>query len=70
MDGILRFGVVFTPEIAQFPLGDLNFKVQTPHYKYSSVLVKYIMGDPSQDFDTGTHLSGFYFYVTIALMRL
>jgi hypothetical protein len=24
-NGILRFGVVSTPEIAQCPLGDLNF---------------------------------------------
>jgi hypothetical protein len=29
-----------TPEIAQFALGDLTFKVHTPHYIYSSALVK------------------------------
>jgi len=40
MYGILRFGVIFTPEIAQCPLGDLTFKVHTPHYIYSSALVK------------------------------
>ncbi len=27
-------------EIAQFQLGDLTFKVQYPHYIYSSALVK------------------------------
>jgi hypothetical protein len=40
MCGILRFGVVSTPEIAQCPLGDLTFKVHYPHYIYSSALVK------------------------------
>ena len=29
-----------TTEIAQFQLGDLTFKVHTPHYIYSSALVK------------------------------
>jgi hypothetical protein len=29
-----------TPEIAQFKLGDLAFKVHTPHYVSSSALVK------------------------------
>ena len=36
----LTTGVVSTPEIAQFALGDLTFKVHTPHYIYSSALVK------------------------------
>jgi len=40
MYGILRFGVIFTPEIAQRELGDLTFKVHTPHYIYSSALDK------------------------------
>ena len=40
MYGILRFGVEITPEIAQFPLGDLALKVQYPHFTYSSDLVK------------------------------
>jgi len=28
------------PEIAQFPLGDLTFKVQYSHFTYSSDIVK------------------------------
>ena len=40
MYGILRFGVVSTPEIAQCPLGDLAFKVHTLHCTYSSTIVK------------------------------
>ena len=37
----LATGVNFTPEIAQFELGDLTFKVQYPHYIYSYALVKH-----------------------------
>ena len=33
-------GVVFTPEVAQCPLGDLAFKVHPLHCTYSSALVK------------------------------
>jgi hypothetical protein len=40
MYGILRFGVVSTPEIAQFKLGDLAFRVHTLDCTYSSTLVK------------------------------
>ena len=40
MYGILRFGVVSTPEIAQFPLGDLAFNVHTPHFTRSFAIVK------------------------------
>ena len=36
----LTTGVNITPEIAQFALGDLTFKVHYPHYIYSSALVK------------------------------
>ena len=32
--------MISTPEIAQFQLGDLTFKVHYPHYVYSSALVK------------------------------
>lgn len=39
MCGILRFGVIFTPEIAQFALGDIAFKVRSSHCTYSSMLV-------------------------------
>jgi hypothetical protein len=40
MYGILRFGVIFTPGIAQLPLGDLTFNPLTHHCLYSSALVK------------------------------
>jgi hypothetical protein len=40
MFGILRLGVVSTLEIAQFQLGDLNFKAIPLHCTYSSIVVK------------------------------
>ena len=36
----LTTGVISTPEIAQFQLGDLTLKVHYPYYVYSSALVK------------------------------
>jgi hypothetical protein len=41
MYGILCFGVVSTPEIAQCLLGNLAFKVHTPLFIYSSAPVPY-----------------------------
>jgi hypothetical protein len=38
--GVMHVYMPFTPEIAQFALGDLTFKVQHPHCTYSSMLAK------------------------------
>ena len=42
----------FATEIAQFTLGDLDFKVHTPHFTHSSAFVKHIVGHHELDFDS------------------
>ena len=53
-----------TPEIAQFQLGDLTFNVHTPHYIYSSALVKVLWDICSTISTPITHLSDIFLYVT------
>jgi hypothetical protein len=46
-------GMHFKSEIAQFPLGDLAFKVQYSNFSYSSVLVKELARQVHVLSDTG-----------------
>ena len=56
--------VVLTPEIAQWLLGDLNFK-HIPFIGYTP-LVRH----RQLDFDTGAHLSNICRWVTVVCLRL
>jgi hypothetical protein len=56
-------------EIAQFTLGDLTL-IAYPSFYMLLGDCQGVVGHREQDFDTGTHLSRIYLYITVVRLRL